>query len=98
MRKGTDSPHPDSPRGLLALKIDWVQFAKDQRRERERRGLTVRQFEALSGITHSTISRIERHSQACTSEAFVTIAGVIGKDPRSYTLRRQPGSDMDKAG
>jgi transcriptional regulator with XRE-family HTH domain len=82
--------YPIYARGLPALRIDWERFGTDLRRERERRGLTVRQFEALTGITHSTISRIERHSQACTSEAFMTIANVMGKDPVSYTSRRPP--------
>ena len=54
---------------LPALRINWGHFGADLQRERERRGLTVQQFEALTGITHSTISCIERHNQACTSEA-----------------------------
>ncbi|GLS20837.1 hypothetical protein GCM10007874_38540 [Labrys miyagiensis] len=90
MRKKADTIHPMHVRGLPALRIDWGRFGADLRQERERRGLTVRQFEALTGITHSTISRIERHNQACTSEAFMTIASTIGKDPLSYTSRRPP--------
>lgn len=87
----------DRGRGQPALRIDWRRFGADLRQERERLGLTVRQFEALSGITHSTISRIERHNQACTSEAFMTIASMIGKDPVSYTSRRPPAS-TDRVG
>jgi hypothetical protein len=90
MNKKLETIHPIYVRGLPALRIDWGRFGADLRQERERRGLTVRQFEALTGITHSTISRIERHNQACTSEAFMTIASMIGKDPLSYTSRRPP--------
>jgi len=70
------------------LQIDWNRFGDDLRRERERRGLSMRQFGALTGAAFATIDRIERTHQPCGSEVFMTLAAMIGKDPRSYTSKR----------
>ena len=70
------------------LQIDWQRFGDDLRREREKRGLSMRQFGALTGAAFATIDRIERTHQPCGSEVFMTLAAMIGKDPRSYTTKR----------
>jgi transcriptional regulator with XRE-family HTH domain len=82
------------PRGLKykkaspVLRIDWQGFGKDLQRERERRGLSFRQFEELTGVNYTTLCRIERLHQPCGSEVFMTLAAAIGKDPKSYTTKR----------
>lgn len=51
------------------------------------RGLTYRQFGALTGVTFSTLARLESSYLPCNAETFVTLAVEMGRDPLAYVIR-----------
>jgi transcriptional regulator with XRE-family HTH domain len=68
------------------VQIDWESFGNDIRSRRESRDLSVRQLQALTGVSYGTIARIERADCPCGADVFVTLALWIGKDPKAYVL------------
>lgn len=69
------------------LQVDWVRFSDDVRAERSKRKLNMREFEAVTGVSFGTISRIENQSP-CSTEVFLTLALLMNKDPVLYTRPR----------
>ena len=70
-----------------SLQIDWKRFGDDLRNARAARGLTYRQFGALTGVTFSTLARLESSYLPCNAETFMTLAVEMGRDPLAYAIR-----------
>ena len=69
------------------LQVDWKRFGADIRNERLKRDLTMREFEALTGVSFGTISRIENQSP-CSTEVYLTLALLMNRNPMLYTRPR----------
>jgi Helix-turn-helix len=69
------------------LQVDWQRFGDHVRSERVKRQLSMREFEALTGVSFGTISRIENQSP-CSTEVFLTLALLMNKNPMLYTRPR----------
>ena len=69
------------------LQVDWKRFGDDIRTERLRRQLSMREFEALTGVSFGTISRIENQSP-CSTEVFLTLVLLMNRNPMLYTRPR----------
>ncbi|GLS18704.1 hypothetical protein GCM10007874_17210 [Labrys miyagiensis] len=69
------------------LQVDWKRFGGDIRTERSKRHLSMREFEALTGVSFGTISRIENHSP-CSTEVFLTLVLLMNRNPMLYTKPR----------
>nr|WP_280870857.1 helix-turn-helix transcriptional regulator [Labrys sp. LIt4] len=74
-----------------SLQIDWKRFGDDLRKARAMRGLTYRQFGALTGVTFSTLARLESSYLPCNAETFMTLAVEMGRDPLAYAIRGKTG-------
>lgn len=61
---------------------------------REHRGLKVRQLAELVGITHASLSRIERGGQRYRQELVEKIAAQLGVHPAAL-LWGKPDDDLD---
>jgi DNA-binding transcriptional regulator YiaG len=72
------------------LQVDWARFGEDIRKERTKRNLSMREFEALTGVSFGTISRIENQSP-CSTEVFLTLVLLMSKNPMLYTKPRSEG-------
>jgi transcriptional regulator with XRE-family HTH domain len=70
----------------VAIKIDWDNLGHDVKIRRNEIGLTIRDVEKITGISHSTIIRLENgHSRwAVRAETYLTLAIAIGMNPLSY--------------
>ncbi|WP_454812694.1 helix-turn-helix domain-containing protein [Labrys neptuniae] len=78
-------------KNATSLQIDWKRFGDDLRSVRATRGLTYRQFGALTGVTFSTLARLESSYLPCNAETFVTLAVEMGRDPLTYAIRGSAG-------
>lgn len=74
-------------KNATSLQIDWKRFGDDLRSVRAARGLTYRQFGALTGVTFSTLARLESSYLPCNAETFMTLAVEMGRDPLTYAIR-----------
>jgi hypothetical protein len=83
------------------LQVDWKRFGDDIRTERLRRQLSMREFEALTGVSFGTISRIENQSP-CSTEVFLTLVLLMNRNPMLYTRPRsdnlEPWAPISAAG
>ncbi len=69
------------------ITIDWEKFALDLRKFRSRKKISCRQFADMSGISFSSISKLELGRSHCSAEAFFTIVHLIDADAEGYVIR-----------
>ncbi|WP_448951043.1 helix-turn-helix domain-containing protein [Labrys neptuniae] len=82
-----ERPSRPFQKNATSLQIDWKRFGEDLRHARAARGLTYRQFGALTGVTFSTLARLESSYLPCNAETFMTLAVEMGRDPLAYAIR-----------
>ena len=72
-------------RKISRVKIDWLKLGTDVRLERERRGLSLEQFSALTGVNLATSALVEGGAgQSCSAEVFLTLTRTISRNPLVY--------------
>jgi transcriptional regulator with XRE-family HTH domain len=82
-----ERPSRPFQKNATSLQIDWKRFGDDLRSVRAARGLTYRQFGTLTGVTFSTLARLESSYLPCNAETFMTLAVEMGRDPLVYVIR-----------
>jgi transcriptional regulator with XRE-family HTH domain len=70
------------------IAIDWNKLGRDVEARRLALGLSTRELEIFTGVSHSTIVRLEngRAKWAGRAETYLTLAIAIGMDPLSYAF------------
>ncbi len=73
---------------MTAIRIDWKRLGEDVRSERIRRGLTRRQFAAMTGVAPGVLEGLEASYKPCNVETFMTLSTVIDRNPSDYAVKR----------